>query len=438
MPTTQDSLAQLAQASLDDLEAMLQTTDGRRTLHSVLGRKAVQAMRADRQAEVAVRGASGPSTNLVVLPGLMGSLLHSTRGAVDFLWINPAAILKGQASRLELAEDGLSDADPDTWVTPTNVELVVYTRLMLAAKKTGRVLAFPYDWRKDVRLAAAELQQSIDHWIGSAADVKLTLVGHSLGGLLGLAYLALFPDHARQRVERLVMLGSPARGAADAVLTLAYGNSLMELMGKLNSANDALRLVRSFPSVYQVLPAPRDLFPPQFAYPVNFDLYDARAWPAPGIAQHHLDAGRAFHALLAASELPVPVFQIAGCNLPTTISVQLQGNQLVPKVGSQGQDSGDGTVPLWSSQLLHGGNFYISRVEHLKLPREEAVIEAVLTLARGGTPSLPTTVPVVRGRTAAPPTKPPMDTDAEAVRLRAAIESGALKPADLEALFFLP
>lgn len=436
MPTAQDAIARLSLASVDDLEAMLQTPDGRRTLNRVLGRGAVRTLRNDDQAKPAVRAVGGPPTNIVVLPGLMGSLLHSTRGAVDFLWINPAAILKGQVSRLQLTPDGLSDADPDTWVTPTNIEQVVYARLMLAANKAGRTLAFPYDWRKDVRLTAAELQQSIDHWRRNAPGIKLTLVGHSLGGLIGLTYLALFPDHARQCVDRLVMVGSPLRGAVDTVLTLAYGNNLMELAGKLNSDNDMLPVVRSFVSVYQVLPAPRDLFPAQFAYPVNFDVYDARAWPVPGISQQHLDTGRAFHELLAA-EPAVPVCQIAGCNLSTNIALELQGDQLVPTAGNRGQDSGDGTVALWSAQLLDGANYYVSRVKHLKLPWEQDVVEAILTLARGGTPSLPTTVPVVRGRAAALPT-PPVDTDAEAARLAAAIESGTLTPTDLESLFFLP
>lgn len=438
MPMTQDPYTAFSLASLEDLEAMLQTPAGRRTLSRVLGRGTVQALRNERQAALPGRAAGSPPTSIVVLPGLMGSLLHSTRGVIDFLWINPAALLKGQANRLQLTPDGQGDADPDTWVTPTNVELVVYTQLMLAAKRAGRVLAFPYDWRKDVRLAAADLRQSIDHWRGAAPERKLTLVGHSLGGLVGLTYLALYPDHAWQSIERLVMVGTPLRGAVDAVLTLAYGNGLMELMGKLNARNDVLRLVRSFPSVYQVLPAPRELFPPQFNYPVSFDLYDARAWPVPGIPQHHLDTGYALHRLLAGVQPPVPVYQIAGCNLPTNIALNLQDGRLIPAVGSRGQDSGDGTVALWSAQLLAGPNYYASKVKHLKLPAEDSVMTAILALARGDNPDLPTTVPVVRSRSAAAPPTPPIDPDVEAERLRAAIEAGTLSLDDVQSLYFLP
>ena len=77
---------------------------------------------------------------------------------------------------------------------------------------------------------------------------------------------------------------------------------------------------------------------------------------------------------------------------------------------------------------------YYVRLAHDKLQRDNRVLRAVLDLARGGEADLPRQMEPHRGPviTARPPTT---DVDAEARRLRAAIEDGTATADDLAQLF---
>ena len=107
-------------------------------------------------------------------------------------------------------------------------------------------------------------------------------------------------------MKQLIMMGTPNFGATNAIETLFSGNSLMATVDGLNKMNGMTSVVRSLPGLYNLLPAPPDLFPKSKTYPAGWDLYDAATWRIDGIQQAHLNNARQLQESLAASDPQIP------------------------------------------------------------------------------------------------------------------------------------
>jgi alpha-beta hydrolase superfamily lysophospholipase len=83
-----------------------------------------------------------------------------------------------------------------------------YASQLASLAATWDVRPFFYDWRRDIRVGADELHQSINTWFGSEAAVHL--VAHSMGGLVARSYVARHKDRW-DRGGRLIMLGIRSR-----------------------------------------------------------------------------------------------------------------------------------------------------------------------------------------------------------------------------------
>lgn len=434
---TNDLLARWSTMSVEQIEAELQKAEDSAAAEQLYGPEELAELR-DLASQT--RSLRGPRQAVIYLPGFMGSLLASIRGETTLVWLNPALYLQGKANYLELAADGIHDASPRVEIAPTGIEKIFYLKMALALRKEALLFEFPYDWRRPIEQNGRLLRNTIERWAAGAADMQFTLVGHSMGGLVSRSYLAQFPAEAERRVRRLIMLGTPHFGAAGAVGDMALGNSMMDLAKKVNKNNQLRNLPFDMPSVYQLLPAPRELWPASRDYPTNFDLYDAAAWGVPRIRQDYLDAGKAFHHLLAGADPQVETSEVAGCHLETITDVihRLTAGdsphfQIVRQ--KEGSDSGDSTVPLWSARLPGAAMYYL-QVVHRSMCRDKDVIEATLDLVQSGVCDLPSEIPEPkagflgwRG--------PSGSLDSRAGRLRIAIEEGDASEADLEQLFFM-
>lgn len=112
---------------------------------------------------------------------------------------------------------------------------------------------FPYDWRRSNRHSAKRLEELIKRELAKWRNhthnpsAKAILIGHSMGGLIARYYIEKlngFPN-----VRALITFGTPHRGAVDIIEYLA--NGYRKFGHKLNDLTAAMR---SFPSVYQLLP----------------------------------------------------------------------------------------------------------------------------------------------------------------------------------------
>jgi pimeloyl-ACP methyl ester carboxylesterase len=400
----------------------------------ILGRREAEEVRA-----LLNRPASGgPRVPSVLLPGVMGSLLASVRGISTLLWFKPTVVLDGHINLLDLNDDGTADRSPDVEIVPVGIEKIFYLSLILTLARETRLYEFPYDWRRPLEWNAQLLHNALERWSEADRQRRFTLVGHSMGGMVARTYLALYPSEAEQHVERVILLGSPLWGVAIAALVFTGETSECEIMARLHPGNDVLRFTNNLPAVYQLLPPPPELFGPARHYPFNWDIYDARAWGVPTLRQDYLNHARRWHELVLRADTQVEVVEIAGCHQPTMTDVRCwpegESDCTTRTVVTQerGADSGDDTVPLWSVQKEGMRTYYVEE-RHQNLPSNPAVLDAIVELAHGGTPGLPTELPEPSGLLGRLRSVPVIQ---QAADIRRRIEAGEFTRDDLRKLFF--
>ena len=114
---------------------------------------------------------------------------------------------------------------------------------------------FPYDWRRDNRVAARRLKRLATGWLEAwqkkqnDPGARIILIAHSMGGLISRYFIEVLEGWRITR--QLVTLGTPHRGSLNAVDFLANGYGKSVLGVRLLDLSETLR---SFTSVYQLLP----------------------------------------------------------------------------------------------------------------------------------------------------------------------------------------
>ena len=254
---------------------------------------------------------------VIVIPGILGTeLINSKTGetvwpsafrtAHDVLPISPNL----EANRDDLVPGKILETVRLARVLP---EVYVYRDLLEALRhyagyREGNwenpgldgdrdtFYVFAYDWRRDNVANARELVQRIQRLKDrlQRPDLKFNIVAHSMGGLIA-RYAAMYgdadlpPDDVAIRptwqgaahISKIVMIGTPNEGSADAFATLVEGYSITEglrrrvpLLNKL-TAEDAART----PSVFQLMPhRVAAKFLDENLQPLQLDLYDVEVW----------------------------------------------------------------------------------------------------------------------------------------------------------------
>ncbi|MCE5259168.1 MAG: alpha/beta fold hydrolase [Chloroflexi bacterium] len=333
----------------------------------------------------------------VLLPGIMGSLLSSIRGISAMLWINTEVFLNGQINLLELDDAGTADRSPDVEIAAVGMEKLYYLSLIVALANRTHLFEFPYDWRYANERSAEQLHRALLRWSAGYPDQKFVLIGHSMGGLVIRTYLALYPAEAEKLVGKVILLASPLYGSPLAITYLAGSAPNEDFGAKLNPANDLVRLISTLPSMYQLLPPPRELFRPSRYYPADWDLYDASAWGIATVRQEHLDGALAMYKLLDQADPQIPITQIAGNGYKTMTDVrrevdgiEVRFTSVYHQVNDQG---GDEQVPLYSSWDARLTTYFVDE-HHRQIPGNTLVHQAVLDLIDDRRPALPQ-VPLV-------------------------------------------
>ena len=85
---------------------------------------------------------------------------------------------------------------------------------------------------RDIRASAFLIHRKIERILAQTPSQKIDIIGHSMGGLIGLYYIKKLGGHTR--VRKLIMMGTPVRGTWSAlagVLTLGlWSTSSWQLM----------------------------------------------------------------------------------------------------------------------------------------------------------------------------------------------------------------
>lgn len=254
---------------------------------------------------------------VVVIPGILGSELIN-RKTGERVW--PSAFRTSQeglpiSPNLEANRD---DLVPGRIVETAKLakllpEVYVYRDLLEALRRYAgfregdwenppvdgdrdTYYVFAYDWRRDNVANARDLVRRLQRLKDKLKrqDLKFNIVAHSMGGLIA-RYAAMYGDadlpaadatiqptwSGVAHISKIVMIGVPNEGSADAFATLVEGYSVTEglrrrvpLLNKL-TAEDAVRT----PSVFQLLPhAGAVRFLDENLKPIAIDLYDPELW----------------------------------------------------------------------------------------------------------------------------------------------------------------
>lgn len=135
--------------------------------------------------------------------------------------------------------------EPGTQLRPGKVVVTPYQLFPRAYEM------WPYDWRWDVRCNAILLLEMLRSRC-DAGEERFNLIGHSQGGLLIIlaSKIADKGEFARY-VKRVVLVGAPLAGTLRAVEALVFGH---DSLGDSHRPS-ALRMARTWPAIYQMLPA---------------------------------------------------------------------------------------------------------------------------------------------------------------------------------------
>jgi len=346
-----------------EVEHFLVTGEHQRELADFFGEEEYRELTqlARRAHSVPLRRAA---PRVFILPGIMGSQLGMARRRPlprDVLWLDPLDIAFGRLKLLRLPGRAR--------IIALGVILYTYLRLKLRLREAGFAPEFyTYDWRLDVetlgRAFAARLR---------AETGPTMIVAHSMGGLVSRAALT---HRGLDSVQRLVLLGTPNFGSFAPVQALRGTYAVVRKIARLDLRHSAEELAQqvfsTFPSLYQMLPAP--------GRSGAVDLFDARAWPRTGPRPRAelLEQARSLERLLAPAD--ERFVAIVGVDQETVTGIERDGDDFVYTITRQG----DGTVPM-TCAVLPGASTHFTSVAHSDLPRDALVASAVIDLLRDGT-----------------------------------------------------
>lgn len=313
---------------------------------------------------------------VIVLPGIIGSVLEKDGKDLwalsgSALW-NTIISMGRWLQNLELddpeADDGVTATRllDDVTVLPGLVKVDGYGGITRMIQKEFEVVPgsarseaaanyfeFPYDWRRDNRRSARELERFVGdrlrRWQEATnnPDARAILLAHSMGGLVSRYYCEVLGGWEQCRA--LITFGTPHRGSPNSLnfLVNGYKKLFVDLGGPL----------RSMPSAHQLLPI----------YPLVSDGTDVRRvaeMDLPGVDAHMARDGLAFHREIEAAVATnstidryhdrFTTLPFVGTNQPTLQSAswsdgELRAGRAVPSGVDPLLSDGDGTVPRLSA-----------------------------------------------------------------------------------------
>jgi pimeloyl-ACP methyl ester carboxylesterase len=345
--------------------------------------------------------AIGPDI-VVLLPGITGSVLE--RNGKEIWGASASAVLGGLFSGGQSIQNlRLVDDDPnvddlpdgvraarvigDVHIFPKLWKIDGYTKVAkrlqqrLKLKPGETFFEFPYDWRRDNRVAARKLERQTKTWLDQRRqthpDAKAIFVAHSMGGLICRYFIEVLGGFTVTR--SLITFGTPYRGSLNAIDSLVNGVRKAHVL-------DLTELSRSFTSIYQLLPI----------YPCYDDgsgqvIRLKEAAGLPGIDMARVEAADAFHREIEAAVAKnaqaagadkerYAIRPVVGIEQPTNQTARRAGNRVEFLRSRNGVDElGDGTVARVSATPIEAGEKQaaFAATRHASLQNADAVLAHV-------------------------------------------------------------
>jgi phospholipase A1 len=299
---------------------------------------------------------------VIFLPGIMGSVLSLGE---EIIWPGSAGSLLFPYKKMaQLMRPDLVATD----VFRKFGIFDVYESLLVDLGTCGfeenatpqNLYPLPYDWRKSNGEAAERLADLVEKvFTKQAGDVEITLLAHSMGGLVARYYLEsgrFLNRPGFSCIRNLFTVGTPHRGATLA-LTAAVGQEKRLFL----SASQVLQLASDprYPALYELLPPEGEPFvwndaPGSRYLPGNiYDPATATGAAGLGLIGANLAAAKSFRSGLDFQKRSgqVRYFSFYGTHQNTACYVHLRKLNASTRVRAvEVEEAGDGTVPVWSGQ----------------------------------------------------------------------------------------
>jgi pimeloyl-ACP methyl ester carboxylesterase len=310
----------------------------------------------------------------ILVPGYKGSFLVDAHG--ERAWLNPEETFTPGDRTLALPFEGerpfngFGPLHPDGPMTRLGVLFIhkdIYSGFLEFARSAlPGLVAFGYDWRKDIRESARDLCETIARLPVERVD----LVAHSMGGLVAMHCL----HSGAPKVRRVVFAGTPFRGGAQIM------NDFLD--GTKTGRNGALlskEALFSFPAAFQLLPPEGEFNDPEAWVRNGWGVFADAAIKADPAYRAQLErmllAHRESDAALAGSRGTRDTLTIIGTGRPTI--------QLVHPADREHPEraDGDGSV-LVTSATLEGAQVLQTQAEHGDLLLDEGVQREIARFLR--------------------------------------------------------
>jgi hypothetical protein len=410
-------IAKIEAAGTEELADYLRhpTIEQEKALRAHLGDQRYQRMHSMALKKHTVTRGSDNSKekgNVVVIHGIMGGELTATDrgGSGEQVWVKAFRIMTGWLERLRLADDGYSEYGSDYDVRATGIMKRYYGELLLSLSEKWNVRAFWFDWRKDLKVAATELEAQINGWFGD--DKPVHLVAHSMGGLVARTFIQKFPERwekmqgdpkeadPQKRLElggRLIMLGTPNHGSFVVPQVITGIEGIVVKLSRLDMRHNMpqlLEIFNTFAGTYQMLPSPL------VKGMGDMDrLYNSGTYGGFNVPQRHLTNAKKHHELLNDVVNPERMIYIAGFDQPTFSGIN-NWEKLNDVDSYDVTQDGDGRVPHNLGLLSRNGEqvkTYYIKEEHGALSSNPTILAALDGLLRTGqTNDLPDKLPTTR------------------------------------------
>jgi pimeloyl-ACP methyl ester carboxylesterase len=349
-------------------------------------------------------------TNLLFLPGIMGSSLGSDQlGGIWWLDLSNTKAV----NKLGLSADGTADAQPGAEIVPLTTDHRYSAFLAACRDESGFVHdRLPYDWRKSLRLSSDAVRDRIIAIQEKNGGEPVHVVAHSMGGVL-IRVALMVHEELWSRVGKIAFIGTPHYGAP------AIGGYLKNHFWGFNAMVVLAELLerttfRSMRGALGLLPAPIGVYPGTRhgeEHPcANFDLYDVSAWhldldsgETARLRATLDDAAKLHKDLYDAHQRPHQdrrdrMLVIAGVGYKTLFRLEYRKRlflwEHMAKITDQDPNDanrlGDGRVPLASAALENVGEIRYVRGVHGGLPNIPAVYRDVFRWFKDEPLKLPT------------------------------------------------
>ena len=348
-------------------------------------------------------------TPVIIVPGILGSVLRKKYDDNTEVWpaLGHLVVSPDDAFLNDLS---LDDTGQENSLTPMEVGDIVrsiglgvgptshvFDSLIAGLETDGYVegsslFVFPYDWRMSDRDTALRLQDFIADVLLKTGQSKVSIIAHSMGGLITKEYASLAGTSA---LEKIIFIGTPHLGAPKVFKALMYGDDMGVRVGPVSLLHPATiqHISQNMPAVYDLLPS-QVYVDGSFNHPYVYDTQSGQFLGYDAIRNFMIDAGRNASLFAQAESLhqttdtetfgDVPVYDFVGCGATKTVT-----DFVIKKHSASSDDymlrygNGDDTVPVFSATLPGAHTYYVHASSHSELPSAEGVVASIRNILGG-------------------------------------------------------